>query len=226
MPDANLRDVMAKVLSMPASEESGGRVKWLGVDYGSPIGAMGVKVGEPEEVAKMKDYTMPGGRNETVKVAPGERESTGEISLITAELGEMDGKKVLSLITAFPGGVDVDGKEMPMDRNDFAKEGFYFVLPDASPLLKESKQDHIKGIEAKLERLSDAIDEATRGMENMERGVGYSATPDEDMMDIRSTNQYFAKQVEVMNLEDKIDLLKKQLEQLKQDVPGQLEKPS
>ena len=37
---------------------------------------------------------------------------------------------------------------------------------------------------------------------------------------------YFAKQVEVMNLEDKIDLLKKQLEQLKQDVPGQLEKPS
>jgi hypothetical protein len=100
------------------------------------------------------------------------------------------------------------------------------LMENWNTFVSESKEDHIKGIEAKLERLSDAIDDATRGMENMERGVGYSSTPDEDMMDIRSTNQYFAKQVEVMNLEDKIDLLKKQLEQLKQDVPGQLEKPS
>ena len=99
------------------------------------------------------------------------------------------------------------------------------LMENWNTFVSESKEEHIKGIEAKLERLSDAIDDATRGMENMERGVGYSATPDEDLMDIRSTNQYFAKQVEVMNLEDKIDLLKKQLEQLKQDVPGQLEKP-
>ena len=38
-------------------------------------------------------------------------------------------KKLLSLITAFPGGTDVGGKEMPMDRNDFAAAGFYFVVP-------------------------------------------------------------------------------------------------
>ena len=104
MPDVDLRDVMTKALSMPPSEESGGRVKWLGVDYGSPIGAMGVKLGDPEEVAKMKDYTMHGGRNETVKVAPGQREPTGEINLITAELGEMDGKKVVIFNYGFPWG--------------------------------------------------------------------------------------------------------------------------
>ena len=71
---------------------------------------------------------MPGGRNEMVKLVTGERDSTNQISLMTGELGDLGGKKLLSLITAFPGGSEIGGKEMPMDRNDSAAKGFYFVV--------------------------------------------------------------------------------------------------
>ena len=130
-PGLDLRSAMQNLLSQNPDEASGGRVKWLGADAGMQVGKMGVKLASPEEVAKMKDYKMPGGRNEMVKIAAGEREPTSEISLITAELGDLGGKKLLSLITAFPGGTNVGGKEMPMDRNDFAAAGFYFVVPKA-----------------------------------------------------------------------------------------------
>ena len=133
--DINLKDTIKNLLGKDPSEEADGRVKWLGVELDEDIGDMGVKLGDHDEVAGMKDYTMPGGRQEDVKIAAGERDSTNKMSLITAELGELDGKKVLSLITAFPGGTDIDGKEMPTDRSQFAEEGFYFVLPEDSPLL-------------------------------------------------------------------------------------------
>ena len=128
-PGLDLRSAMQSMLSQKPDEASGGRVKWLGVDTGGQVGKMGVKLSSPEEVAKMKDYTMPGGRNEVVKITTGERTPTSKLSLITAELGDLGGKKLLSLITAFPGGTEIDGKEIPMDRNDFAKAGFYFVVP-------------------------------------------------------------------------------------------------
>lgn len=125
----NLRDVLSKLLNLSPSEQSGGRVKWLGVNVGIPIGKMGIKLGKPEEVANMQDYQMPDGKKETVKISKGERNPTSEISLITSELGELDnGKKVLSLITAFPGGMSVDSVELPIDRGQFAGKGLYFVI--------------------------------------------------------------------------------------------------
>jgi len=127
-PGLDLRAALQGLLSTEPSEDSGGRVKWLGVDAGMEIGHMGVKLGNPAEVQRLKDFKMPGGRNEMVKVTSGNRTPTKEISLITAELGELGGRKLLSLITAFPGGTKVDGKEMPMDRNNFADNGFYFVV--------------------------------------------------------------------------------------------------
>lgn len=130
-PGLDLRSAMQSLLSQNPDEVSGGKVKWLGADAGMQVGKMGVKLTSPEEVAKMKDYKMPGGRNEMVKITAGEREPTNQISLITAELGDLGGKKLLSLITAFPGGSEIGGKEMPMDRNDFAAAGFYFVVPQA-----------------------------------------------------------------------------------------------
>ena len=131
-PGLDLRSAMQNLLSQGPDEVSGGKVKWLGADAGTQVGKMGVKLASPEEVAKMQDYTMPGGRNEVVKVTAGERDPTNQISLITAELGDLgDGRKLLSLITAFPGGSEIDGKEMPFDRNAFAAEGFYFVVPQA-----------------------------------------------------------------------------------------------
>ena len=89
-------------------------------------------------------------------------------------------------------------------------------------VLEESKEEHIKGIADKIDRLRKASDDARKGLENDE-----SAARGDDMilMDIRSQNYYFAKQREISNLENKITLLVKQLNQLKQDEPGQLERP-
>ena len=120
-------------------DEVGGNgfVKFLGRDVKKTVGSMGVQKADPEEVAKMKDYTMPDSRSrEVVKVAAGVRKPTSEFSLIIAPMGKIaDGREVFSLITMFPGGTEIDGTTMPMNRNDFASLGFYFVLPSDSPML-------------------------------------------------------------------------------------------
>ena len=118
----------------------GGRVKWINVDAGNDVGEEGIAEASPEEVAGMKDYRMPDppekfkGEDwtpEMVKIAAGERTPTQKINLITGYVGDLeDGKKLITLVTAFPGRGDV-----PLDRRDFAKEGLYFVLPETSPLL-------------------------------------------------------------------------------------------
>jgi hypothetical protein len=132
----NLRDVAKKLLNITPSEQTGGRVKWLGANGGN-VGEMGVAKLPPGEVAKMKDYTMPDGQKEQVKIAPGKRKPTNEVSLITAELGSLkDGRKALSVITMFPGGTKIDGIEIPMNRGEFADKGLYFVVDPSSPLLK------------------------------------------------------------------------------------------
>ena len=125
----NFRQLLAKVLNINPSENATGRVKWLGVKVGN-VGKMGVKSGNPENVAKMKDYQMPDGKKEMVKISVGEeRTLTDEVSVITSELGKLDnGKNVLSLITMFPGGMKVDGKDIPMDRAQCANSGFYFPV--------------------------------------------------------------------------------------------------
>ena len=89
-------------------------------------------------------------------------------------------------------------------------------------VIEEGKEAHIRGIADKIDRLRKASDDARKGLENDE-----AAARGDDMilMDIRSQNYYFAKQTEISNLEDKITLLVKQLNQLKQDEPGQLERP-
>jgi len=94
--------------------------------------------------------------------------------------------------------------------------------------IKESKEEHIVGISNKIDRLKKAVDNARRGIENLEAGAQTGGGEDEyhyNLMDIRSTNEYFAKQQEINNLEDKITLLIKQLQQLQQSEPGQLERP-
>jgi hypothetical protein len=144
-----LKKLLTNVLSKNPSENKDGRVKWLGVDLGSTVGALGVQYTDnKDEIEKMKDYQMPDGKKETVKLKVGERTSTSEITVITSELGKLnDGKVVLSLITMFPGGVKIDGKDIPMDRNDFAKNGFYFVVSDSS--VNEIFKKHVKFLNKK-----------------------------------------------------------------------------
>ena len=133
-------------------------VRWLDVNVGD-VGEMGVALGDPEEVSQMQDYTMPDGRKEKVKVAAGKREKTDRFNLITAEIGmEDEEKSLLSLITAFPGGSTIEGKEIPPDRSKFAEEGFYFVVPETSPVLKsEDLEEAI--VDTVSDRLSDVFDD-------------------------------------------------------------------
>lgn len=128
-PSVDLRRAVSNLVNQSPTSTDGGRVKWLGIDAGMRVGEMGVAWAPPEEVASMQDYTMKDGRRETVKIAPGEREPTSELSLITTVLGEHDGRQVLSVITMFPGGESLDGRIIPMDRNTFAEQGFYFPIP-------------------------------------------------------------------------------------------------
>lgn len=89
---------------------------------------MGVSKSTPEEIANMMDYTMPDGKKEVVKIAQGQRTPTKSFNIITSEIGEVEGKKVLSLITAFPGESSVDGVVIPMDRSEMSSLGLYFVV--------------------------------------------------------------------------------------------------
>lgn len=136
----DLREIAKKLIDQEPSEKSGGRVKWLAADAKVVLGKMGVKKASPEQVLKMKDYQMPDGAKEVVKISAGQRDNTSEANLITAELGQLsDGRKALSLITMFPGGKEVDGVAIPANRAEFAKIGLYFVVDSDSEILKESK---------------------------------------------------------------------------------------
>jgi hypothetical protein len=65
--------------------------------------------------------------------------------LITSELGKLsDGRTVLSLITMFPGGTTVDGKSIPMNRSEFADQGFYFVVSGGAAVTEHSMSTLIK----------------------------------------------------------------------------------
>ena len=94
------------------------------------------------------------------------------------------------------------------------------IIQEELSIVMEDKETHIGGIVKKIMRLKQAKQNANKGMENMEAG----ANNEMDLQDIMTHPAYWAKQSEVMNLNDKIELLLKQLEQLKQDVPGQLER--
>ncbi len=122
-----------KLIATPEDEiDNRGMVKWLERDLGSTCGFMGVSKADPAEVAQMQDYSMQGYHGiEKVKIAPGEREPTSLLSVITAGIGDIsDGRKALSLVTVFPGSNTVGGVEIPHSRPAFAALGLYFVLPE------------------------------------------------------------------------------------------------
>ena len=135
-PQEKIYEELEDILTFPAEVDARGMVKWLEVELGSTVGKMGVAYADPSLVKSMAYYTMPGGRMEKVKVAPGERANTPYLNVITAKIGEVsDGREVLSLVTMFPGTNTINGVEMPHDRGAFASAGFYFVLPEDSPVL-------------------------------------------------------------------------------------------
>ena len=92
------------------------------------------------------------------------------------------------------------------------------IIKEEISAVTEDKQAHISGITKKIARLKQAITNAAAGMKNLDAG----AVNDDDMKFVRTKNDYTAKQEEVMNLRDKLEVLEDQLQQLQQDSPGQL----
>jgi len=121
--------------------EEGGRFKWLGVDSGVPgIGVERVRQGSPEEIEQMQDFEFkdregnPTGTVAKVLQTPEhDKELTSAASIIAAPIMNpetqkpfiVNGKLVLSWITAFPGE---RGAEIA-DKSEFAQKGYYFVIP-------------------------------------------------------------------------------------------------
>jgi len=101
-----------------------------------------------------------------------------------------------------------------------SKQKLRQIIKEELSIVMEDKEAHMAGVAKKIMRLKQAKQNAEKGMENMEAG----AVDEMDLQDIMTHPAYWAKQSEVMNLDDKIDLLLKQLEQLKQETPGQLER--
>lgn len=85
------------------------------------------------------------------------------------------------------------------------------IKEELQTAIQENREEQLKTIPAKIIRLNKAIENAKRGIKNMEAG----AVDDMDLDDIRASNPYQAKTEEILNLEDKIERLEAELEKLK-----------
>lgn len=103
------------------------KFKWLGQDCKTKVGEENVHQLDvnSEEFKSMNVYNYKDSRgNEfSIKVKEGDGEETTFLSFIGAKIGEIGGKPVLSVVTAFPGK---NGAEVS-NRNDFMKSGYYFT---------------------------------------------------------------------------------------------------
>lgn len=102
-----------------------------------------------------------------------------------------------------------------------SKQRLKQIINEELAKIAETKDEHADAISDKITRLRDAAENARRGIENLESGV----VDRDELIDIRMSNAYHAKQTEIYNLEAKIELLITQLQQLRQEVPGRLTRP-
>jgi len=95
--------------------------------------------------------------------------------------------------------------------------------------IMESREDHIKGIIAKIDRLREEIDRARNALEEMEADADMPGAREEEiyynLMDIKTRPEYWETQQRLSPMEDKISFLLKQLQQLQQEVPGPMPHP-
>jgi hypothetical protein len=102
------------------------------------------------------------------------------------------------------------------------------IIKEELGSLSEGREEHRQGVSDKIDRLRDEVERARNVLEEMEAAATdpYSEEMTSmNLMDIRSRNEYFEIQTRIYNMEDKITLLVKQLQQLEQETPGQLERP-
>jgi hypothetical protein len=109
------------------------RTAWTGVDAGAHVGCVTIGFDGNLKDSDKKSYTydrpvrgqmVP----ETIAVKEEEAEKTNFITIVGSKIGEVNGKGLISLWTTYPDFKDgkIDGKEIPMNRNEFENNGFYF----------------------------------------------------------------------------------------------------
>ena len=109
------------------------RTAWTGVDAGAHVGYVTIGFDENMKDSEKKSYTydrpvrgqmVP----ETIAVKEEEAEKTNFLTIVGSKIGEVNGKALISLWTTYPDFEDgkIGGKEIPMNRNEFEKNGFYF----------------------------------------------------------------------------------------------------
>lgn len=113
------------------------RTAWTGVDAGIEVGFVTIGFDENLKSDKLdgyKSYTYDRPVRdtkvkETIFVKEEESIKTNFLTVVGSKIGEVDGKGLISLWTTYPDFKDgkIDGKEIPMDRNKFKENGFYFT---------------------------------------------------------------------------------------------------
>jgi len=112
------------------------RTAWTGLDSGVKVGF--VTIGHDDKISKgeldgYKKYTYErpvrdSKVEETILIKVEDAKETNFLTIVGAKVGEVSGKGLISLWTTYPDLKDgkVDGKDIPMNRSEFEKAGFYF----------------------------------------------------------------------------------------------------
>ena len=112
------------------------RTAWTGLDAGVKVGF--VTIGHDDKISQgelegYKKYTYErpvrdSKVEETILIKVENAKETNFLTVVGAKVGEVSGKGLISLWTTYPDFKDgkVDGKDIPMNRADFEKAGFYF----------------------------------------------------------------------------------------------------
>ena len=129
----DVKEIMLRIMNKFKPTYVRGRsVFWVGVDTGDLVGKMGIAWSDDlESVEGIVDYQLEDGNYEWVKVAPGERELTSKVSILTERVGKApNGKLCLIMRTMFPGDMRINGRWIPLDRGLFNQYGFYYVVEE------------------------------------------------------------------------------------------------
>lgn len=112
------------------------RTAWTGKDAGIDIGFVTIGYDDKlknDEMEGFKSYTYERPVRdtrveETIILKEEEATKTNFLTVVGAKIGEVEGKGLITLWTTYPDFQDgkIDGKEIPMNRNEFKQNGFYF----------------------------------------------------------------------------------------------------
>jgi hypothetical protein len=112
------------------------RTAWTGKDAGIDVGFVTIGYDDKlknDEMNGFKSYTYERPVRdtkvkETIILKEEEATKTNFLTVVGAKIGEVEGKGLITLWTTYPDFQDgkIDGKEIPMNRNEFKQNGFYF----------------------------------------------------------------------------------------------------